>query len=157
MRPILVLAFLVASSGCIAPPSPVERLNNAAYEMNSATRFGRMDVAVGHVAPAMQDDFVRRHGAWHRELRIVDVELNGLRLLTPETAEVQLAISWHRPADMTMRTSLVAQKWTRRDGDWVLSEELRVGGADGLFLELDTNKAPMDPPPLGQVTTEGWQ
>jgi hypothetical protein len=156
MRRALLISAL-ALVGCITPPGPVERLNNAAYEMNTATRFGRMDVAIGHVAPAMQDDFVRRHGAWHRELRIVDVELNGLRLVTPDTAEVQLAISWHRPADMIMRTSLVAQKWTRSDGDWVLAEELRVGGADGLFVESDRQRAPMDPPPLGQVTTEGWQ
>lgn len=156
MRRVLAFCtlFLV---GCIAPPGPVERLNNAAYEMNSATRFGRMDVAVGHVSPAMQDDFMRRHGSWHREIRIVDVELNGLRLITPDTAEVQLAVSWHRPADMTMRTSLIAQKWTRSEGDWSLAEELRVGGAEGLFVELDADRRPMDPPPLGQVTTEGWE
>lgn len=156
MRRALVVGSLVFA-GCIAPPSPVERLNNAAYEMNTATRFGRMDVAVGHVSPALQEDFMRRHGAWGRGLRILDVELNGLRLLTPETAEVNLAISWHRPTEMTMRVSMVAQKWTRHDGDWTLSEELRVGGSDGLFAELDTDVAPGDPPPLGQITTEGWQ
>lgn len=156
MRRALAPVVLVLA-GCIAPPGPVERLNNAAYELNSATRFGRMDVAVAHVAPAVQDDFLQRHGAWHRELRIVDVELSGLRLVTPETAEVRLAVSWHRPADTIMRTSLIAQKWTRRDGDWMLAEELRVGGDDGLFPAPDLEAAPLDPRPLGQITTEDWQ
>jgi hypothetical protein len=159
MRHVLAIGlalFGTAAIGCIAPPGPVERLTNAAYEMNSATRFGRLDVAIGHVHPAMQDDFMRRHGSWHRELRIVDVELLGLRLITPETAEVQLAISWHRPNETTMQTSMVAQKWTRKDGDWSLAEELRVGGADGLFVELGERHGRQDPPPLGQITSEGW-
>ena len=62
-----------------------------------------------------------------------NVELSGLRLITNETAEISLAVSWHRIDESTMRTSFLSQKWTSTTNGWELAAELRSGGAPGLF------------------------
>lgn len=151
----LAISLLLAA-GCVAPPGPMERLSNSAYGLNNATRFGRLDVALSHVAAEEQGDFMHRHSKWGRDVRIVDVELEGLRLITPETAEVRLAVSWHRLDETTMRISNLAQKWTQGKSGWELVEELRAGGSAGLFAKPDNKKAKRLPAVEG-VTTADWQ
>lgn len=129
----LCVAVLLSLCACVAPPGPMERLNFTAHEMNVATRFGRMDVAVSHVAASAQDDFIQRHAKWGRDLRIVDVELSGMRLVTSDTAEVRLTVSWHRIDESTMRMSAVQQKWMMGKDGWELAEEMRVAGSPGVF------------------------
>ena len=151
----LAISLLLAA-GCVAPPGPMERLSESAYGLNNATRFGRLDVALGHVAAEEQGDFMHRHSRWGRDVRIVDLELEGLRLITPDTAEVRLAVSWHRLDETTMRVSNLAQKWTQGKSGWELVEELRAGGSVGLFPEPDAKKAKRLPAVQG-VTTAEWE
>lgn len=129
----IICALVVLLGACVPPPGPMERLTNAAYDLNTATRFGRMDVAVAHVASHAQADFMARHRDWGRDLRVVDVELSGLRMVTPDTAEVTLAVSWHRLSSANIETSFVAQKWTSTTDGWKLATELRASGAPGVF------------------------
>src|SRR5262245_46784498 len=92
-------ACLAASlAGCIAPPSSAQRLNDAAYELNTATRFGRMDIATEHVAALCREEFARRHAEWGRSVRIVDLEFGGASI-TKEGAEVLVTVTWQRPSD----------------------------------------------------------
>jgi hypothetical protein len=140
--PAWLALFATLGAACIAPPSPVERLTNAAYDLNNATRFGRMDVAVSLVAEHAQGDFVSRHSDWGRSLRVLDVELGGMRLLTPDTAEVTLSVSWQRYDESTMRTSIVAQKWMRGDEGWQLAAEERAAGSPGLFKPPKDERKP---------------
>lgn len=148
--PLLIVA------GCVAPPGPMERLSNSAYGLNNATRFGRLDVALSHVASEEQGEFMHRHSKWGRDVRIVDLELQGLRLITPDTAEVNLTISWHRLDETTIRTSNLAQKWTQGKSGWELVEEVRASGSAGLFAEPKEQKAKRAPDVEG-VTTSDWQ
>jgi len=119
--------------GCFAPPGAMEKLNMSAYELNTGMRFNRMDVALGHVAKDAQSDFMERHTKWGRGIRIVDVELAGLRPLTNDSVEVNVTVSWHRIDESTIRSSAVTQLWKDTDGGWKLDEEMRVGGSPGLF------------------------
>ncbi len=135
MCALALLTGALSMGACVPPPGPMERLTNSAYDLNTATRFGRMDVAVGLVARHAQDDFIHRHKDWGRDTRIVDVELNGLRMITPETAEVSLAVSWHDLSTSEMQTSYIAQKWTSTGDGWRMAVEVRAGGAPGLFKE----------------------
>ena len=151
----LIMALLFVTA-CVAPPGPMERLSFSAYGLNNATRFGRLDVALSHVAAEEQGDFMHRHSKWGRDIRIVDLELQGLRLITPGTAEVQLTVSWHRLDQTTIRTSNLAQKWTQGKSGWELVEEVRAGGSAGLFAEPDGKKAKRIPAVEG-VTTADWQ
>jgi len=151
MRNLLAPAALMAAltCGCMMPPGPTERLNYAAHDMNAATRFGRLDVAMDHVAGHAREDFAKRHASWGRQIRVLDVEMRGLRMITPETAEVQVAVSWHDTRHMEIQVSYLAQKWTRKEKDWALVEELRVGGAGGLFSPSDDPFSTSDPAPMG--------
>ncbi len=138
-------ALLLLVSACVPPPGPMERLTNAAYDLNTATRFGRMDVAVEHVASHAQADFMARHREWGSDVRIVDVDLSGLRMLTPETAQVTLSVSWHNLSSSTIQTSLIAQKWTSTGDGWKMASEIRAGGAPGLFAApIEDRNAPTE-------------
>ena len=90
---------------------------------------------MSHVEVEQQGDFARRHAEWHRKLRIVDVELRGMQLLTADTAEVVLDVSWHHLDESTMRGSTVSQRWKQSGRNWVLTEEHRIDGSKGLFAK----------------------
>jgi hypothetical protein len=122
----------------------MERLSNTAFDLNAATRFGRMDLAQESVAHEAQVDFGRRHKSWGRDVRIVDVELDGMQLLASDSAEVELTVSWHRVDDTIIRATNVAQKWSQANSDWKLVDEVVKGGAAGLFPKTEAN-AKLDP------------
>ncbi len=131
MRPWFVLAFC---AGCLGlPPGPMERLSNSAYELNTATRFGRMDIAAANVAGEARNDFGRRHRAWGKDVQIVDLELEGVQILADGNAEVDLTVSWHRADETVIRSTTLAQRWTQTSGDWKLVEETTASGSPGLF------------------------
>lgn len=148
MRPF-VLGLALACASCMAlPPSSMERLSQAAYDLNTATRFGRMDIAADSVAIEAKTDFARRHRGWGRELRIVDLELEGVQMVDNESAEVSLVVSWHRLDDATLQNTVIAQRWTQTTSDWKLVDETVSSGPTGIF--------PPKPkaPPAGQKHTE---
>jgi hypothetical protein len=130
---LMLISGALSAGACVPPPGPMERLTDSAYDLNTATRFGRMDVAVAHVANHAQEDFMQRHRDWGRDTRIVDVELNGLQMITPDTAVVNLAVSWHKLSASEMETTFLSQKWTSTGDGWKLMVELRSGGSPGLF------------------------
>jgi hypothetical protein len=121
--------------------SPAERLAYSAHDLNAATRFGRMDVALAHVHDDASADFARRHRKWHRVLRIVDVEVQGLHMLAKDQAEVQLTVAWHKLDETIIRRSSVAQLWEQGGRDWSLINEERTGGAAGLFAKQRDGKS----------------
>ncbi len=149
---------------CVPPPGPLERLGYSAHEMNAATRFARMDIALSYVKSEAQHDFARRHRKWHKQLRIVDLEVTGVQMVTTQDAEVHLTVSWHRLDQTTIRDSMIAQKWSQKSGDWKLVEEMRAGGSPGLFMKSrgkrgkgsKSSRKPSEPA-LGQITTNAWQ
>jgi hypothetical protein len=92
-----------------------------------------MDIAADSVIAEAKTDFGKRHRAWGRDVRIVDLEVEGVQMLTSDAAEVDLIVSWHRIDDPTIQTTNVAQRWTQTSSDWKLAEETIAGGAKGLF------------------------
>jgi hypothetical protein len=132
MRLWFVIAL--APLSCMAlPPGPMERLNHAAMDLNTAARFGRMDIASAGVAAEAKADFGRRHRGWGKEIRIVDFELEGVQILGNEAAQVDLTVNWHRNDETVIRSTTIAQRWTQSGSDWRLAEETISGGASGLF------------------------
>ncbi|MCA9593175.1 MAG: hypothetical protein KC776_07685 [Myxococcales bacterium] len=121
-------------AGCLAPPSQASRVTDAARELNLATRFGRMDIALSHTANGARDAFLDRRGQWGKHLRIVDVELAGLAMKDEHQATVQVDVAWVRVNDENLRTTRVAQVW-RDDEGWQLIREQRLAGDLGLFGE----------------------
>lgn len=131
---LLLVVALATLGGCLAPPSQSQRVTDSARELNLATRFGRMDVALGHAAKGAQQSFLERRAEWGKGIRIVDVELAGLSMKDEMNATIQVDVSWVRVNDDTLRTTRLAQVW-RDDGGWRLVRELRMAGDLGLFGE----------------------
>lgn len=145
MRSVLLVWVALALGGCMAPATPAQRVTDAARELNLACRFGRMDVALGHTAPGARGHFLERRSTWGRSVRILDVELAGLKLTDELNAIVQVDVAWVRDEESSMRSTRVAQVW-RDDGGWRLIREARVGGDPGLFGEPVSTPAPAESP-----------
>lgn len=141
----LVLALLLGLSGCPAPETPYTKANEATREMNMAARWGRMDIAIGRADPEALQDFMKRHAKWHGEIRIVDTELAGLVLTEPTKAEAEVEVSWTLDDDTTLRVTRIHQKWHNKNGKWLVYEEKRQSGSEGLFGEkVERKEKPKD-------------
>lgn len=133
-RTAAILALSLLGYGC-TPPNLTQSLGDSANELNRATRFGRMDVALELVGAKARDDFAKRHADWGRGTRIVDVELAGMTMVEKEAADVFLTVQWQPIDQSEVRTTFLAQRWTHTDGSWLLAEEERRSGDGGLFGE----------------------
>lgn len=130
----LVALVLVGLGACMTPPSPAERVTDAAMELNLAARFGQLDVAVARTQKAQRPDFMKRHAAWGQTLRIVDVEMASLTLPESDRAVVLVDYAWVRNNEGTMRATRVEQHW-KEDAGWHLVRERRIAGDIGLLGE----------------------
>jgi hypothetical protein len=146
MRTLELLATLaiVGLTGCMAPPTPAERVTDAAMSLNVAARFNQLDVAVGHTAKNERPEFMKRHAAWGQTLRIVDVEMASLTLPESDRAVVLVDYAWIRNNEGTMRATRVEQHW-KDDAGWHLVREKRLAGDLGLLGEPLPEAAPPQP------------
>jgi hypothetical protein len=133
MRRALALVSLIHLVSCVVPPNSSQRLTEAAMELNTATRFGRMDVALERVGAKAREDFLRRHAEWGTRLRVVDVEFGGFDLVKRDEADVFLDVLWLRSDEATVRATRIAQRWRDDRGRWELVREERKDGATGLL------------------------
>jgi hypothetical protein len=141
LRPALALGLAAAAFGCMTPTSPMQRLSDSAYDMNTAMRFGRMDIAADHVAPKAAQEFRKNHEAWGKRLRVVDLEFSGMEIKKKGEASVGVAVSWVKLDDATLHVTEIEQRW-QEDGDtWRVVEETRRSGDEGLLAE--TSKTPV--------------
>jgi hypothetical protein len=145
MRKALSIAALSTAQllgGCVTPPSPAERITDAAMALNVAARFNQLDVAVARADRAARAEFMKRHAAWGQTLRIVDVEMASLTLPESDRAVVLVDYAWIRNTEGTIRATRVEQHW-KDDAGWHLVREKRLSGDSGLFGEPQ----PEAPPP----------
>ena len=117
--------------------TPRGKLDEAVQETAMASRFGRHDVAMEHVAGASRTGFIKRHKLWGTDVRIVDVEIGGVEKSGSKEAVVLVGFSWFRPNEGTLRATVVRQTWKNDDGTgpWFLVEEERASGDVGLLGE----------------------
>ena len=129
-----ILASALALSACLAPPPPAARAAEAARELNLAARFGRMDIAVERTATGAREHFLERRTQWGKDVRIVDVELAGLKMQDKDNAVIYVDVAWVRMNEGALRSTRVAQRWQNKEG-WQLVRENRAAGDLGLFGE----------------------
>lgn len=147
-RSLLVIFGLV---GCVSPGNPSQRLAESAYDMNTATRFGRMDVALEHVGAKVRDDWVKKHLAWGKSLRIVDLEFGGLNFKDKGAeAEVFVTVTWQKLDDADVRVTGVTQRWEDNRGTWALVEEEEREGDGGLLVKPGKAKEAAATEPLAR-------
>ena len=93
MRKALVLAAALLTAGCIAPITPMERLQQSANEVASALRFNRTDLVAEYCAPKAREAFLARHAVWTDKTRVVDLELTGIYLRSSDEAEALIDVA----------------------------------------------------------------
>jgi hypothetical protein len=138
---ILALSMLagweLSMTGCVAPPPPSQRVSDAARDLNSAARFGRMDLALEHTADGARRHFQKHRERWGNEVRVLDFELASLSMKDNENATVFVDIQWMRVDEDTLHVTRVEQTWqgTTETKGWALVRERRASGDLGLFGE----------------------
>lgn len=129
----MLVVAAAALTGCLPPANPSQLLADSAFDMNVATRFGRMDVALEHVGDDARESFARTHARWGRDVRVVDIELLSLGMKGNDQADVSVSVAWQRPDDANIRTTQLAQRWQDGRGGWRMTSEKRQSGDLGLL------------------------
>ena len=142
----LAALAILGLAGCIAPTSGAQKLADTAYDLNNATRFGRMDVALEHVAVKSREQFQKEHAGWMRNARIVDIDFNGIQVKKDGVGEVVVTLTWQRADEATTRTTSLVQRWTETRNVWTMASE-EAKGDEGLLGETpkDATTTPAAP------------
>lgn len=128
--------LLLGLAACVLPPTSSQRLAESAYDLNTAARFGRMDVALEHVKDTSRAEFAQRHAGWGRSVRVVDYEFGGVAMRKDGDADVLVSVNWQRLDESSMRSTEIAQRWTEKRGTWRMASEEERGGDRGLLAEV---------------------
>lgn len=135
MRLVPILLIFLASGCLLDNISPTRKLNDSIRDLNDASRWGRIDLAVQYVEPTYQTTFLKARHRWGRQLRIADTELVRLDINSEQDQAIALmAISWYRMDQMTLRYTVVRQVWIENDGHYLLSAEA-VSEGDALLMQ----------------------
>jgi hypothetical protein len=158
MRPTLLCAVL-GLSGCITGMgySTVDQVTNAAREFNNDVRWGRYEQASVHVPRDKRQRFVEKRTMLEDQLEIADFELVNIVIdKQKSTASARVDYTWMLKERGIVEKTTTRQAWERRDGQWIMSSEMRVKGAPlSLFDEparqatttTDTDKSDKRAPP----------
>jgi hypothetical protein len=139
-------AFVVlALPACPAPQTTGARMQEAANDLNSNMRFGRIELAMEHVAPSAREEFLQHRRGWGSTVRVADYELLGAKLTAEADADVTVRIAWYRPDQQDLRVTTVRQRWHDQKGDWQLVGEMRIDGDVGLLGEPVVTESPREP------------
>jgi hypothetical protein len=127
----LGVALGVALAGCITGMgySTVDQVTNAAREYNNDVRWGRYEQAATHVPRDKRARFVEKRSQLDDELEIADFELVNIVIdKQKETASARVDYTWMLKERGIVEKTTTKQNWERRDGVWVVAQEVRVKG-----------------------------
>ncbi len=124
-----------------------EKLRDATSAYNRSLRWSDYDRAADYVPRIAQPGFLALHDDIGKALVIVDYELTRLDL-DKETgiAASRAEISWHTDRRLIVETTAVDQLWQWHEGQFVLVDERRSGGAPlAIFAEPGEDPHPYLP------------
>ncbi|MEZ4359844.1 MAG: hypothetical protein R3B48_06660 [Kofleriaceae bacterium] len=140
----------LALAGCGGAPRPSEVLLDSVRTYHEGLRWQRFSAAAARLPPAERSAFVDEWDERSSDLKITDYEIVDVAL-AGDAASVQVKISWYGESEGTLRDTLARQAWRRRGAVWVLTDEVRVRGA-----EMPGLAEPPEPTELvGELRDEG--
>lgn len=135
---------LIGLSGCLMQNlSPETRMRDAVIELNEGARWGRMDVASGHVAPPFRPQFQLTHMRWGREIQIADTEILGMDPTTDDEgagAFSRIAVRWYDQSTMVLANTVIRQTWQKHKQTFLLTGESVESGHPGLLMIPEVDK-----------------
>lgn len=143
-RRFLWAGVLIGLSGCLMQNlSPEVRMRDAVIELNEGARWGRMDVASGHVAPPFRPQFKLSHMRWGRDIQIADTEILGMNPSTDEEgagAFSRIAVRWYDQSTMVLANTVIRQTWQKHKQTFLLTSESVESGHPGLLMIPQTEQ-----------------
>ena len=144
------VGLLIGLWGCLLQNlSPETRMRDAVIELNEGARWGRMDVASGHVAPGFRPQFQASHIRWGRDIQIADTEILGMSPNTDDEgagAFSRIAVRWYDESTMVLANTVIRQTWQKHKQTFLLTGESVESGHPGLLM------IPENPQQAGQTT-----
>ncbi len=141
--------LLLGLSGCLIQNlSPETRLRDSVIELNEGARWGRMDVAAGHVSPAFQNQFRLSHVRWGRDIQIADSEILAVNAHTEDDgsgAVSRVAIRWYDHETMVIAQTIVRQSWQKHKQTFLLTNESVESGHPGLLAIPEVQQPAEEP------------
>jgi hypothetical protein len=128
--------------------SPETRMRDSVIELNEGARWGRMDVASGHVALPFRTQFKLSHMRWGGDIQIADTEILGMN---PETDEEgagafsRVAVRWYDQSTMVLADTVIRQTWQKHKQTFLLTNESIESGHPGLLV-IPEVEHPAQPP-----------
>ena len=154
-----LVCALLALSGCLLQNlSPETRMRDAVIELNEGARWGRMDVASGHVAPQFRPQFQASHMRWGQDIQIADTEIIGMSPQTDDTgagAFSRIAVRWYDQSTMVLSNTVIRQTWQKHKQTFLLTGESVESGHPGLLMipEAQGNDAAVAAEPAEEPTS----
>ncbi len=137
-RRLWLAAALIGVGGCLIQNlSPETRMRDSVIELNEGARWGRMDVASGHVSPPFQTQYKLSHMRWGHDIQIADTEILGMN---PETDEEgagafsRVAVRWYDETTMVLANTVIRQTWQKHKQTFLLTNESIESGHPGLLV-----------------------
>ena len=159
------VGVLVGLSGCLLQNlSPETRMRDAVIELNEGARWGRMDVASGHVAPGFRPQFQASHIRWGRDIQIADTEILGMSPHTDEDgsgAFSRIAVRWYDESTMVLANTVIRQTWQKHKQTFLLTSESVESGHPGLLMIPEGSQTAevaenAEAPPAGADEDSQW-
>jgi hypothetical protein len=148
MRTILLGSALLVSSACtLANMTPKYRFSESAHNLADAARWGHVDMAMQEISPKYGPTFMSRHREWGAGVNIADVELVQLKINEDDkTATSEVTLSWYAKNSVTLRESVISQRWEKERGNFRLVDESVRSGDESVFAppEEDDEKKTKD-------------
>jgi hypothetical protein len=124
--------------------SPETRMRDSVIELNEGARWGRMDVASGHVAPPFRPQYKLSHMRWGRDIQIADTEILGMNPHTDEEGEgafSRVAVRWYDESTMVLASTVIRQTWQKHKQTFLLTNESIESGHPGLLVIPEIEQA----------------
>jgi len=132
------VGVLIGLCGCLMQNlSPETRMRDSVIELNEGARWGRMDVASGHVAPPFRPQFKLSHMRWGRDIQIADTEILGMNPQTDEEGQgafSRVAVRWYDESTMVLASTVIRQIWQKHKQTFLLTNESIESGHPGLLV-----------------------
>lgn len=133
---LLPVGFALFSLACSSALAQRRHVQDEAQELNTASRFGRLDVAAQFATPEAQPTFLERRRLWGDQIRVLDVQVSHVQVKDEDHAEVTIQVDWTRTNEGLLRSTHLRQNWhAKNQGPWRLESEQQVRGDRGLFGE----------------------
>ena len=138
----------IGLSGCLMQNlSPEVRMRDSVIELNEGARWGRMDIAGGHVAPPFRPQYQLSHMRWGRDIQIADTEIIGMNPQTDEEGQgaySRVSIRWYDENTMVLANTVVRQTWQKHKQAFLLTNESVESGHPGLLVVPEVEQ-PVEP------------